>query len=316
MSTTRSLWIVGMLWALVAAAPAEPLPTMEELKAQLSINPAGVLRGVARLMALKGDAAKPYDKYDLLCLKGEAYLRNKQLPIAADTFASAINATEDEKKQSLARATEILIRRCKPYGYMPGQGTTRPALPMLILAPEDRKEALATLWADARYVTKPKVDAAMRTTDIKVVLATGPMIADLRSLEIAVTGQAAETKKIAIPIAARAHPAVKPLIDLMIKRTDEIREWAATEVKHRAPYSNNRVIADHNGLYPEDKDKLKLILQTSADFAISAGDLATASENAELMDDVAKCKKLYERAKTILEYNWHTNQVIPSSVGN
>src|SRR5687767_14169152 len=52
------------------------LPTLEQLNAQLAEGKhADVLKQVAKLLQIKGEAAKTYDRYDLLCLRGEAALR-------------------------------------------------------------------------------------------------------------------------------------------------------------------------------------------------------------------------------------------------
>jgi hypothetical protein len=236
--------------------------------------------------------------------------------LAADDFAAAAKETDDEAKKSLARATEILIRRCKPNGYMPGAGTTRPTLPMRIFTPAQRKEALETLLADARVVAAPKLKAAGFAQEVQGVLAIGPTCADLRALEIAVTGKADETRTAASGLAARAHATVSPVIDLMVTRTDDIRAAAAQERTHRMAYSNAQVAWDHVGLDADDQRRLHIILDTSDDFTRNAGALAAASENADLAADVARTKKLAERAKSMLDYNWHTAQPIPESVGN
>src|SRR4051812_49047871 len=93
--------------AQAGAATGEPLPTMEELNAQLAAGKLqDVLKHVAKLLQLKGDAAKSYDRYDLLCLRGEAALRAKTNSVAMDAFNQAARATEDKDKQAVAKATE------------------------------------------------------------------------------------------------------------------------------------------------------------------------------------------------------------------
>src|SRR5688500_16894818 len=115
---TRRLNCIGLVMLMfVAPALAQPaLPTVQQLEQQLDTNPQEVLRGVARLLALKGAAAQQYDRYELFSLRGEASLRTKAMPAAAEAFAMAGKETTDPAKKATARANEILIRRSKATG--------------------------------------------------------------------------------------------------------------------------------------------------------------------------------------------------------
>src|SRR6185503_20044475 len=112
-----------------------------------------VSRQVARFLAMKGDAAKQYDRYDLMMLHGEAALRMKQNSVAMQSFAEAQKETTDDQKKAIARGTEILVRKSKQTGYTP-RVTVRPAPgekpagPMPIIEEADRKVALEALLAD------------------------------------------------------------------------------------------------------------------------------------------------------------------------
>ncbi|MEO6437295.1 MAG: hypothetical protein ABIP55_16250 [Tepidisphaeraceae bacterium] len=96
------------------------MPTIDELKQQLAAGQqVEVLRSVVKLLALKGPAARGYDRYELYMLRGEAALRNKAMPMSADAFKAAQKETTDPDKQSLARANELLVRKSKQTGYTP-----------------------------------------------------------------------------------------------------------------------------------------------------------------------------------------------------
>src|SRR5690349_9288162 len=61
-----------------AAAPGDPLPTPEEIHQTFDQQQyPQVLQKLQRVLQLKGLAAKPYDRHDLLRLKGETHLRMK-----------------------------------------------------------------------------------------------------------------------------------------------------------------------------------------------------------------------------------------------
>src|SRR5688572_2680037 len=179
MMSRRSLLFAGVLIAfLLGAAAPQQLPSVDQLKAQLDQNPQEVLRGVAKLIALKGEAAKPYDRYELFTLRGEANLRAKALVPAADAFAAAAKETTDADKKATARATEILIRRSKPLGYVakpqrPAPGAvaaTRPAGPMPIINEADRAAAMKVLLADEMATVEPKLKAANAASALPPVI--------------------------------------------------------------------------------------------------------------------------------------------------
>src|SRR5688500_17543270 len=78
------------------------MPTIDQLKQQLAEGKhQEVLKQVAKLLQLKGEAAKSYDRYELLSLRGEAALRGKANSMAAEAFAQAAKATEDPVNQSV-----------------------------------------------------------------------------------------------------------------------------------------------------------------------------------------------------------------------
>ena len=59
------------------------------------------LQKVARLLALKGDAAKAYDRHDLLVLKAESHLRQKEGPAAIAAYEQAAKEAPDDKAKAV-----------------------------------------------------------------------------------------------------------------------------------------------------------------------------------------------------------------------
>src|SRR5688572_10394377 len=166
MFRASALCVLLLASTLAAQPAATALPTMEQLQQQLDSNPQEALRGIARLLAIKGPAAQQYDRYELMMLRGEASLRTKAMPAAADAFAAAAKETTAPAKQAAAKANEILTRRSKQTGYVPTRASTRPTAgvkpgqPMPILQPEDRKAAMNALLADALVTLAPRVKTA------------------------------------------------------------------------------------------------------------------------------------------------------------
>src|SRR5580765_6335680 len=83
-------------WVGRTAAGAEALPTAAEIH-QLydEAKYPQVLQKLQRVLILKGEAAKPYDRHDLLRLRGETQLHLKAQAPAAQSFTEAAAATDD-----------------------------------------------------------------------------------------------------------------------------------------------------------------------------------------------------------------------------
>ena len=68
----------------------DALPTRTEMREAFDAGDyPRTLQQVARALAVKGDAARDYDRYDLLILKAEAHLRLKNTAAAAAAFDEA-----------------------------------------------------------------------------------------------------------------------------------------------------------------------------------------------------------------------------------
>ena len=114
-------------------------------------------------------------------MRGEASLRTKAMPAAAEAFATAAKETTDPAKKAEARANEILTRRSKQAGYTPKVPSTAPAAgkpgqPMPIINAEDRKAAMNALFADAMATVQPRVRAATSATNLKPIMELAPAL--------------------------------------------------------------------------------------------------------------------------------------------
>src|SRR5207302_4158877 len=126
----RGIWLItasivvmamGLPLAVAAApaAPAEALATSDELRQLFKDKQyQPLLQKLQRVLLLKGDAAKPYDRCELLMLKGETHLQLKEQSLAATSYAEAVKAIDaqtDAKEAASAQATVLLVKRAHAY---------------------------------------------------------------------------------------------------------------------------------------------------------------------------------------------------------
>ena len=306
--------------AAPAPAGAPGLPTIEQLEQELAAgNHQDVMRQVAKLMALKGDAAAAYDRYDLFRLRGEAALRNKAMPMAADAFAQAAKATEDPLKQAAARANELLIRKSRQAGYIPRTAApadpaldagARPAAaqtrqPMPIIEPADRKTALAALLADEMAAAKPKIDAATKARNLPPVIEAIKVVGDLRAIETAAHGKGEQTRALAGELGGHAHELIAQALEPMKKRTEEYWQQGSRQ-QVRAPRGGigREVQYGMMGLTSVEQNALKEIIVTCEKILPVASELAAVTENKDLAADAQEAKQLHARASEVLNFDY------------
>ena len=310
------------------AAPApvaggEALPTMEQLNAQLNEGKhAEVLKQVAKLLQLKGDAAKAYDRYDLLCLRGEAALRGKANSMAIEAFGQAAKATEDKDKQAVARGTELLIRRSKPLGYVPRTSpaaapATRPAGARLEPAPKgqanqpipyieaaDRKRAFTALLADEMAVVDPKVKAATKATSLPPIIDAIKSFGDLRAVEVAASGSSAQSKAMGSDLGAHAHKLISDTLSPMERRVEECfasgKRVMVTEYSDGSRYRQPGMV----GLTSAEQNDLKSIVNTCEKIQPVAAELASVTDAKELIADAQTAQRLQARATEVLKFDY------------
>src|SRR5688572_22292419 len=160
--------VVGTALGMAAPARAEQetLPTGEEIHELFDDGKyPEVLKKLSRVLALKGNAAKAYDRYDLLMLKGEAHLQTRAGSAAMAAFKQAAEEAPDPQAASVARATERLVRRSKNLAYEPAvRDPDNPSRgagePIDIRDARRRRDALAALFADEMAAAAPRFKAA------------------------------------------------------------------------------------------------------------------------------------------------------------
>src|SRR2546423_12285372 len=121
--------VLGSSWALAAETKPPAGPSAEQLHQMFNQgNYADVLKQLRAVLAVKD--APGYDQYDLLTLKGETLLRMKIDSEAADSFRDAAKVAKSPEQASLARATELLLRRSAGGAFHPQpRGSQNPGQP-------------------------------------------------------------------------------------------------------------------------------------------------------------------------------------------
>jgi hypothetical protein len=299
--------------SLALAVPApNNLPTIDDLKQQLAEGKSqDVMRNVQKLLNLKGDAAASYDRYELFMLRGEAALRNKAMPMAAESFANAAKETTDEQKKSIARANEILTRKSKATGYVskanaslrpaPGQ---KPPGPLPIIDQADRKAAMTALFSDEFTAIQPKLNAAKNATSLNPIADAAKTLGDMQALEVAATDSSEKTKSISAEIGDRAHTLISDALRTMQARTEEIWASASRKTYNEDQFGRKTYNTGLWGTTSTEQNDLKGIIGTCEKVTPTAQDFATVTGNAALKTDAEQAQQLWARAKEVLEYDY------------
>lgn len=305
--------------SFTVAAPApvgNALPTVAELQDQLKAGQAQeVSRSVAKLLALKGEPAKQYDRYELLMLRGEAALRTKQNSIAVQSFAEAAKEAADDTKKSMARANELLLRKSKPTGYVsraaaqarPAPGV-KPAGPMPIVEEADRKAAMNALLTDELTTIEPRLNAARNAAALPPIAEAAKALGDVRAIEIAATDASDKTKSIGADLGEKAHGLISEALRSMEARVEEVWGSASRHTYHTNQYGQKVSDAGLFGMTSVEANDVKGVMQTCEKLMPTAADFAAVTGNAELKADSEKAQQLYARAKEVVEYDYANAQ--------
>src|SRR5687768_7740501 len=151
-----------------ASAPA--LPSMDEIRRLYEARrDPEVLKALSRVINLRGDAAKDYDRHQLWLIKGETHLRMKAAKPALLAFREAAAAAPDDRTRAEAEATALLVKRAKNLVFTP---STKPKAGagnvggvgggIDVLDPEQRRAGFHALFVDELAAAGPKVKAALR----------------------------------------------------------------------------------------------------------------------------------------------------------
>jgi len=275
---TRPLWCLLLLFASgfvaattlpvrAATAPSDTLPTQEQIHQLFDQNQqAQVLQKIARVLSLKGDAAKPYDRHDLVRLKAEAHLRLKAYEAAQRDFVAAGEETEDPKAAALDLATSALVRRSRAGQYQPiskVDGKIPDSISMI--DPQPRKIALQALFRDELAADGPKITAVRDAATLDPICQVAPLVTDLKVLEMGATdGRDDQTRQFISEIAKHARGLMGDTVRDLVKREAVIVSRAQEQIEYYAPagaagHSYNQLHTATRGYDVNDRKELEEI---------------------------------------------------------
>jgi len=253
--------------AAAAAKPAaEPAPTTEEIKRLMDEGKhREALQKLSRALALKGDAAKQYDRHELLRTKAEAHLNIKDAAAAASAFAAAAKEAPDEASRAQDKASEIVVKRSKNLVFTPKPGKKGDkAEPVEILDPEKRKAAFAALLEEEQAAAAPGLKAAKASKTLPPIVEALKQISDLRMLELAATGEDAEASKMVDDLSGRAQKLMDEAVQDMAALVKDVETSAndlqPTAVPTRAPGGRGAMLTQtlrRRGLSHKDRQDLQ-----------------------------------------------------------
>ena len=322
------------------AAATEALATTDELHQLFGEGKyKETLQKLTRVLALKGNAAKAYDRHDLLRLKAETHLRQKETAAASAAFELAAKEAPDEKAKAADVASAMLVKRSRNGSFTPtaakksasggtgavaagakaggdlGAKAAAPASgPIDITDPEKRKEAFAAMLAEQKQQVAPKLKAGKEAKSlpplVEALQATGP----LRTLERAATGDDAEVKSMVQDLSDRAEKMMGDALKQMTKTVADI-EASANDYKPvatavRNPLGTGGVMMEHGyrkkGLMTPDVQDLKRIISDCQRLVPATKELADAlGSSGEEFQQIGKdAAALHDKAREVLTHDY------------
>ena len=217
-----------------AGANVGALPNVDEIhQAFEQGNYKETLQKLSRVLMLRGDAAKAYNRHDLLRLRGETQLKLKDATGAAASFEQAAKEAKEDKDRAVDLATQLLIKRSRNLTFTPApkkgakaadnaaDKAVAKAEPIDISDPEKRKAAFEALLAEQKEQVEPKLKGAKDAKTLPPLIEALYAAGSLRTLELAATGEDAQVSAMVKDLTGRAQ---KMMTDALKKMTDMVNQ--------------------------------------------------------------------------------------------
>jgi hypothetical protein len=188
--------VAAILMVVFATNALAQVATTDEIEQLIKAGDyAQALQRVSAGLALKGDAARRVNRYDLFMAKAECHLMTRATTMALEAYANAIKEAADDRQKSLATAGEMLLKRSRGFVYTPktGQARGKPPVTIEILGAENRKKAYAALLADELAANEPKLKAARTAKSLPPVVEAVKVLMTLQGVETLAGGETAKT---------------------------------------------------------------------------------------------------------------------------
>jgi len=293
---------------LCLAAPPAPVATADQLQAMFDQGQfKDLLPALNTSLAEKSTAAKPDVRYALLMLKGETLLRMKASASAQDAFkAASLVVGADDKSVAIAKATVALVKRSGNAKYQPkakADNSTAQQPAIDILTTDSRKQAFAALFTDLFEPAKPVVATAEKATSLEPILDVVPQMSEVRDVEIAATGSAAQSKELLEKLADHATSLMNAALKPMQASLTTITK-AASKRMGGGRYSSRGAVgtaAMTTGLSPSNVDTLDSDISEAREIATAADTLQSAfGDTGDFKSVKSAAEKLITEANALL----------------
>jgi hypothetical protein len=311
--TAGMVIVLAMVVAARADTPEpEALPTQDELH-QLykdkQYQP--LLQKMARVLLLRGNAAKRYDRVDLLMLKGDTHLQLKEQSLAGNAYAAAvkeINDQTDAKEAAVAKATSLLFKKSRNYTFTP-QTAARGQVPqpISVVDLDQRTVCFAAMFDDARVQIVSKVKAAKSSKTLQPIVDAVNAVAELRTLEMAAYGKdeqsAAQLDGLALQAKDLMTRAVKDLKSQAEKCNQRANDLLPVHLTQNSGAVSPEQLYYKKGLEGNMQRELKGIISDCDRIAEAAKQFSEVSKSvADAFGEVQDAaEKVAKAAKTTLE---------------
>ena len=323
-----SIIVSALLGSLALAAPStDPLPTQADIKQTFeSGDYPKTLQKLQRVLILKGKAADPYNRHELLRIKGESQLRIKATSAAAQAFAEASKEAPDGAAASQDIATELLLKRSGvglQYQSKAKDPTdkTKPLPPVPVVEPADRKKAIELLYADERTIVEAQVKAITGSKSMTPILQALPAIRNVRWLEMAASGNDERTKAMVSELAEKTKTLLATALKELGEQTDDIERAAMEVISARIPVNDPmtgkilyfKTEYRYRGPSPRQISTLQAVAGDCVKIFGSSDELggSLGSTGKEFNEVKSQARQVGGKAETMLKHNWRATYPQP-----
>ena len=316
--SAKLLLILCMLSPCASAAPAaqapDPAATADDAKAAFEKGDyQETLKLLSRVLSIKGKAAQGIDRYPLLMMRAESYLKLKTTSLALESLTEAAKvarAAQDDKGAADARALITLVKRSKNLQYTPKVvvGERKALVPIDVTDMKKRPEALEALYAEEKALAKPLVQAADKSKSLVPVAKALKAVVAIKDLEMAATGNNSETADTVKDLVDRAHKLMARGLDDMTRRTERIAERANQTEQVARPRLDGGTdyVMRRRGITKEESNELKQTVDNCKRIVQSCKELTESfTDDAEPFEDLEDMAiDTGERAYEVLKDNY------------
>jgi hypothetical protein len=294
-----------------------PLPTAEEVRKQVDAGEyREALKGLSRIVALKGQAAAGYDRVEMLTLRGECQLQLRETKTALDSLDAAYKEAMLANRDGWEPlALAALVQNSPQFKYTP-KTKTGPLAPKVvdILDRKERPAAYKALFDDLLGAAKKKVEAAQSSRNMTPILEAAKTTAALRAVEKAGTGETKLSKEMAEDLSRQAVILLSGPMTEMGLRVESIRNYANTIsiVSYTARDGRGReyvnTVRQRRGLSQDDRDVLKGVQLTCTQVIGAANELAGSlgAQVDTFREIAAKATGVGQRATAVLNTDYNS----------